>query len=229
MNVKTYHMAVCMCVLWGVGCGGGVAVKVTVDEVVFDVSIDDATTTIEKQLRSTGFLPPETLGLPETWPDSLPDITWSSSFTTKPQKVDIKEKIDSYSQYTKVIERIELNKVIVRLEKNSTTVPIPGLKFQMATNPQASPNQRFAWQTIGEIPQAPLGYTGDLELQFYPGGETLLYNQLDDDEKAFAVRALGTMVFDTHNAQTRKRPSGVAKARLITVITVFLAPDNYLK
>lgn len=244
MQRSCFAVVVCCVSVGPMGCGGGVPVQLRIDEFTMNLSVDEAVTVMEQGLASAGFLPLRS-GLPEVWPDSLPDIRWSIRVGSPPMPVDLNplgggdggeettdqgndgsedpalaSKYDQINQVGKAIKRIEINRLVLRLERNNVTISLPELSFQLADSPAATEENRAVWYTIGKIPSAPPGFVDDLEFEFLPGGESLLNAQLADQEKAFGLKAAGSMIYDTE--VDPKRPRGVAVMRLIVVATFFI-------
>ncbi len=223
--------AVAIGLSWLTACGGGVPVEVRIDEYTFALGVDDALASLSDSLAQTGLFP-QGGALPEIWPDALPDITYDLSLKTAPMSVDLTppadaENADKYAKINKaseVVSRIEINDLVLRVEQSSLTLPIPELTLQVADAPDANPDDRRAWFTIGKIPGAEPGFVGDLAFEWVPGGETFFNTQLSDDLKEFAVRGVGNISFDT--AQNPNLPRGIAKLRLIVVATFFVEPTQ---
>jgi len=215
-------------------CGGGVPVRLTIDEFTMEVSLDKTMDTLFGQFAAQGLFPAGSRALPVLWPASLPDIQYRAMFTAPPVPVDLTPEpgtpeADKYAQINKVknaIRRIEINRLILRLEQNSLTVALPELKLQIADEPTASPLDRLAWRTVGVLPAAEAGAVSDLELEFVPSGESFLDGQLSDAAKELAIRIVGKVDIDT--AREKRLPSGRAVVRLILVATFFVEPDKVL-
>ena len=215
------------------GCGGGVPVRILVDEFTMPLDLNALASGMENQLKSTGFFPKDGT-LPELWPATLPDIVQHLALSSPPKAVDLTpsdpEQAKKYKQINKVqnaLVRIELNRMILRLERNTMTVPLPEMVLQIADDMSTDAEDKTAWQTIGGLPGAEAGFIGDLEFKFAKGGETFLSDQLSDANKEFAMRTLGRFTFDTN--VDRHRPAGAATLRLIVVATFYIKPEATLK
>lgn len=221
----------CLAFVFGlqlVGCGGGVPIKIRIDEFSMDLELDDALTRMEEELAAQGILP---FGLPAVWPDSLPDIQYDLVLATDPVAAELTKEgegadPDKYEDIEKVIRRIEINRFVLRVEQSNLTLPLPKLALQVADEPDADPNNRRAWFTVGYLPGAPSRFVGDMEFEWVPGGESFLNSQLAEEEKAFAIRTIGTLPIDTELEPVL--PRGAAKMRLIVVATFFVEPENLL-
>lgn len=223
-----------LCSSFAAGCGGGVPVQLVVDEFTVDVEMAAVNQQLEQGLQSLGTLPPG-MTIPERWPDSLPRLQHSIRYATPPVPVSLEQDeadANSSSQYEAIdvaqsaLRRIELNRLIVRVERNNLTVPLPELTLQVADSPNANPDDRLAWFTIGHIPGIDAGRVDDLEFTFEPGGESFLNAQMGADKKEFAIRAVANIEYDSQ--QTPLRPRGVAQLRLIVVTTFFIDPEAAL-
>ena len=217
-------------------CGGGVPVEIRIDEFTFDLSLDSLLGDLGTQLAGTGMLPAGGT-LPEIWPNEahgnlLPDIKYTLPLRTDPMAINLNPAPDSpdYDKYKKineagkVVNRIEINRLVLRIEQSDLTVAIPELKLQMADDVAANPDDREAWYTLGKLPSADPKFVGDLEFDWMPGGESFFGFQLGDEQKAFAVRASSNITIDT--AVNPVLPRGQAKLRLILVATFFVEPTK---
>jgi hypothetical protein len=213
-------------------CGAGVPVTVRIDEFDVELNLDETVGSIEESLVSSGVLPPGVSGIPEVWPASLPDIQYTTTIEAPPVPVDLNpdpgsenaEKYEDINKYSDSIRRIEVNSLVFRYEQNTSTIPFPGLRLQVASDPDADPDDRRAWFTIGDVAPAEPGFVGDLEFSWRRGGETFFNAQLFDEDKDFALRAVGTVDVDT--AENPRRPRGLVKLRLIVETTFFIEPEN---
>ena len=213
-------------------CGGGVPVRIAIDEFTFDLSLDDTVAGALGELQSSGVLPPGTQGLPELWPPSMPAIRYDTLLNTPPVPVDLTpepgtpeaDKYEAINQAEQAVKRIEINRLILRIDASTLTVATPELFIQVADEPDADPADRLAWRTIGKLPSAPPGFVGDIDFTFDPGGETYLNAQLADDLKQFALRAQGRVSIDTE--VNPRLPSGKAVLRLIVIATFFVDPEG---
>jgi hypothetical protein len=232
---RAVPLAAAAFVLTGVACGGGVPVRVQVDEFTMELALDDVVDTAFAKMQAQGLFPPESQGLPVIWPDSLPDVQFGAVLATDGVPVDLTPEPgspdeDKYAEINKVedaIRRIEMNRMILRVEQNSLTVDLPPLDLQVADDPDARDDDRLAWRTVGRIPVAPAGVAGDYELELIPSGESYLNAQLGDEAKAFAMRVKGRIDLDT-TANGGRLPSGRAVIRMIVVATFFVEPEGAL-
>jgi hypothetical protein len=219
-------------------CGGGVPIQIRIDEFTAELPLDEAVNSAVGSLLASGIFAAGTPAIPDRWPDSLPDIRYRARVATPPMPIDLSpeppaegEEPDSkYDQINKakdVIERIELNRFILRVEQSSLSITLPELRLQIADKKDADPNDRLAWWTVGAIPATPEPkWVGDLEFEFEPAGESLLNSQIADDEKEMAMRVVGNVEIDT--ARNPARPGGNALVRLILVATFFVRPEGAL-
>jgi hypothetical protein len=222
-------------------CGGGVPLQIRIDDLTMELPLDEAVEGAYQQFLASGFLSAETPALPELWPDSLPDIVYKTRLLTPAIPVDLSPEppaegeepdpdADKYAQINdakNAIQRIEMNKFVLRIEQSTLSVTLPELFLQIADKKDANPKDRLAWWTVGRLPATPEArWVGDLEFEFEPGGESLLNGQLADDEKELAMRVVGNVVIDT--AVNPARPSGTASLRLILIATFFVRPEGAL-
>jgi hypothetical protein len=221
-------------------CGGGVPVQLRVDEFTQELSIDEAVAGAFEQLVATGFLFDGSSGLPEQWPASLPDIRYSALVASPPMPIDLtpepsaadeltgqESKYSDINQAGNVIQRIEVNEFVLRVESSTLTIGLPELRLQVADAPDASPDDRLAWHTIGKLPATagPREVT-DIHFEFERGGESFLQAQLSDEQKELAMRVVGKLDIDTE--VNPARPAGAALLRLILVATFFVRPEGAL-
>lgn len=217
-----------------VGCGAGVPIRLQVDEFTTEVSLDEVMDGAFTELQSQGIFPKGSPGLPVLWPESLPEFRYATVLKTDPMPIDLSpepgtpeaEKFAQINSITQTIRRIELNRLILRIEQSNITMALPEMHLQIADDKDAAADDRLAWRTVGTIPGAEAGYVGDLELQYVPSGEMFLYSQLGDDRKDLAMRVVSRVSLDT--SVDRRMPSGKAVLRLILVATFFLAPERAL-
>lgn len=201
-----------------VGCGGGVPVQVRLDELVLDFVLDDAVAGIEEGLRGAGLIAPEAAGLPELWPEELPPVCWAtlvSSDEVEPLPVDLTpdpaEDPDAAKLFAPVndglVSRIELDRVVLRVEQNTSNVGLPPLELQAADAREPDPTDRRAWTTLGRLDGRPLapgcgasgdatpvvgpGEVKDVELVWQEGGESFLGQQLMDPDCLERQQAAG--------------------------------------
>lgn len=187
-------------------CGAGVPIQLKLDEFVIDLSIDNAVDTVSTQL-----LPPGSPGLPEVWPEGFPDVCYDALIATDPEEggqIDLTpdpvEDPDNAELFKPIndglVSRIEIDRLIVRVETNTLNVPLPPVEVQAADDIDANPDDRRAWRTLGavggtELPPTcaqleagaapaqavPPGQVADLEFEWARGGESYLDAQLADE------------------------------------------------
>ena len=225
----------CMAVGLFSSCGVGIPVRVRIDQFTFDLSLDDIADQALAELAASDILPQGLSDFPEFWPDELPPVKVRTSLSTEPVAIDLTpeegdpnfDTFEDINQVDEVITRIELNRFILRFEQSNLTVGLPELNLQIADDPDADPEDRLAWRTVGRIAAvAEARFVGDLEFEFLPGGESFLNLQLSEGEKDFAVRVQGNVDIDTE--LNPLRPSGAAVIRLIAVATFFVDPTGAL-
>ena len=241
--------------LGSTACGAGVPIQLKLDEFVIDLSIDNAVDAVSTQL-----LPPGSPGLPEVWPDGFPDICYDALIATDPGdggRVDLTpdpnedpEQAELFAPINDgLVSRIEIDRLIVRVETNTLNVDLPPIEVQAADDIDANPADRRAWRTLGAVGGAglspncaqmedgaqpiiavPAGEVADLEFDWARGGESYLDAQLADENcegdplscKQLALRARTRLSLDT--AQQRQKPRGRVSLRLILVATFFVDP-----
>lgn len=211
---------------------GGVPIRLRIDEFTLDLELDEMVQDSLQEFKALGLFPPETQYLPEIWPASLPAVQYRMGLSAPPIPVDLtpepgsddEDKYKDIAAAAGVVKRIELNRLVVRIEASSINVALPEMRLQVADDKDADPEDRLAWHTIGTIPGAEPGIVGDIEFQFLPGGESFLNSQLGDEEKEFAVRLKSNLEVDTD--QNPRLPAGRARIRLIVVATFFIDPSG---
>ncbi len=257
--MKAVRSIALLCLLSG--CGAGVPVELVLDEILFDLSVDDAVGDLADQLRGSGLLPAATETLPERWPVELPDACFEVLLATDPDaggRLDLTpdaeadpDAADDFGPINSgLVERIELNRLVIRVEENTLNVALPPIEVQVADAYDADPKDRRAWRTVGRVGGDALGACGvapasdgtafgpgevkDIELAYVRGGESFLNNQLADEIcveknpndisgcKELSIRARSRLVFDTKRQPDR--PRGRAKIRVILVATFFIDP-----
>lgn len=228
-------MAATATFLTAAACGGGVPVRVRIDEFTMEVALDDVVDAAFSEMQAQGLFPPESRGLPVIWPNSLPNVRYRTVFTTPGVPIDLtpepgSPEAEKYAEINKVedaIRRIELNRIVLRVEQNSLTVDLPALDFQVADEPDARGDDRLGWRTVGRLPSAPAGVIDDYEVELIPSGESYLNAQLADEAKEFAMRVRGRIDLDT-TANGGRLPGGSAVVRMIVVATFFVEPEGAL-
>ena len=193
------------------GCGAGVPIQLRLDEIDVDLSIDSSITAVEAQLAGRGLIPPESGGIPEQWPDELPDLCYELLVATNPDdggRLDLTpdpikdpEAAERFKAINDgIVDRIEIDQLILRVEQNSLNVDLPPIEVQAADDLNAQASDRRAWRTLGTIGGKDIpagcgvntgsprekalgaGELGDLELNWQRSGESFLDNQLADEE-----------------------------------------------
>ena len=215
-------------------CGGGVPIEIHIDEFQMALSLDDIMDEAFNDLKGQGIFAGTTSALPVLWPKSMSDLRYSIPFASPPVSIDLDpeegteeaEKYQAINNLKDAINKIEFNRLVLRIEENSLTMALPELRFQVADQLDARVDDRLAWHTIGSIPQTEPGFVGDLELLFVPSGESFLNVQLSDDEKKFSIRVTGRLDIDT--SITPRLPSGKVTVRLIAITTFYLEPRKAL-
>lgn len=193
--------------LFSVGCGGGVPIQLRFDDFLFVLEADQVLGGLEER-----FLPPGSPAFPERWPEGFPDVCFDQLVTTDPDlggRVDLTpastssdaEGIGGLLEQVNdgFIERIEIDRAIIRVERNSMNIPLPPIQLQAADEIDAEDEERRAWRTMGvvggddlQVPCAeraandPLagvqpGEVLDLDFQWARSGESFLNNQLIDE------------------------------------------------
>ena len=153
-------------------CGGGVPIEIRIDEFGMELNLDDLVGQLQQELGASGALPLGTSALPEIWPDSLPPIQTTIRLAAPPTPIDLTpdEETDpeNYKKYKDInkaadaVRRIEINRLVLRVEQSNLSLALPELKLQVADDPAANPDDRTTWFTVGTIPAAEPGFIGDL-------------------------------------------------------------------
>lgn len=187
-------------------CGAGVPIQLRLDEFTIDLSIDDAVDGVADQL-----LPPDSPGLPELWPVGFPDVCYDTVIATNPEeggRIDLTPDPEVDPDQAELfqpindglVSRIEIDRMVVRVEQNTLNVPLPPFEVQAADDIDASADDRRAWRTLGTVGGAALtptcgqlangaeaidavapGEVADLEFEWARGGESFLDAQLGDE------------------------------------------------
>ena len=214
-------------------CGGGIPVRLRVDQFFVDVDLGEAIGSVESSLLAQGILPEGSRGIPAIWPDYLPRVQYEVDLTSPPVPVDLTpeeggENEAAYEAINKagqIVNRLEINRLVLRLERADFNVPLPELEIQVADALDADPNDRLAWFTIGRIEAAESNNTAkDLEFQFVEGGESYLNGQMGDKEREFSLRVRGRASIDTD--ELSEIPRGLLRVRFITEATFFIDPQG---
>ncbi|TET53421.1 MAG: hypothetical protein E3J64_03570 [Anaerolineales bacterium] len=214
---------------------GGVPIRLRIDEFTMDLDVDEMLAGALDKFKDMGLLNANTRYLPELWPESLPSVQYRVLLAAPPIPVDLtpdpdSEEAEKYKDISKaegVVTRIELNRLVLRIESSSITVALPEMRLQVADDKDAEPEDRLAWRTIGWIPGAEPGSVGDMEFEFLPGGESYLNSQLRDEDKEFSIRVLSKLEIDTD--ENPRLPAGKALVRLIVVATFFIDPAGAIE
>lgn len=232
MTLPRRPLALLLAALLLGGCGGGVPLQLRIDEAAFRVDMGTLIAETQSALLGTGLLPPNLSELPEVWPASLSHLERSFPFPMRPVPIDLslQEGDPNYETYRQLedvkdaIRRIEINRLVLRVEQSNLTIPIPKLRLQVADKKDANPDDRRAWFTVGELDSIPAGEVGDYDFNWAVGGESFLNAQLGDEEKELALRVTGRVGIDTKTDP--RLPSGVAALRIIVVATFFVEPEK---
>jgi hypothetical protein len=214
-------------------CGGGIPVRLRVDQFSVDVDLGEAVDSVESSLLAQGILPEGSRGIPAVWPEYLPRVQYDVDLTSPPVPVDLTpeeggENEDAYkaiNQAGQIVNRLEINRLVLRLERADFNVPLPELEIQVADTLDADPNDRLAWFTIGRIEAGESNEVAkDLEFQFVEGGESYLNGQMGDKEREFSLRVRGRASIDTD--ELSEIPRGLLRVRFITEATFFIDPQG---
>ena len=117
------------------------------------------------------------------------------------------EEFELINLVADAINRIELNRFVLRIDRSNLNITLPELELQIADDKDADPEDRFAWRTVGKIPaEAEPGFVGDIDFEYDVGGESFLNAQFLDDAREFALRVRGD-VSVRHRARPHS-PSG---------------------
>lgn len=213
-------------------CGGGIPVRLRVDQFAVDVDLGEAIDNVESSLLAQGILPEGSRGIPAIWPSDLPRVRYDVDLTSPPVPVDLTpeeggENEDAYkaiNQAGQIVNRLEINRLVLRLERSDVSVPLPELEVQVADTLDADPNDRLAWFTIGRIEGGEPGQAQDLEFEFLEGGESYLNGQMGDKDREFSLRVRGKASIDTDIFN--ELPRGLLRVRFITEATFFIDPQG---
>lgn len=246
------------------GCGGGVPVQIRLDSVTVDLSADDLVSAVESGLRSSGLIAPEAAGLPEVWPRELPDICLSALVTPgdedtiavdltpdpmkDPQAADLFQPVNDGT-----VDRIEIERVVLRVEENTLNFPLPPVELQAADSPSTKTDDRRSWYSLGTLGGVALdqgcpkaaggevvkaGEVKDVDFVFAVGGQSFLGTQLMDPDCEARQAAMGTpdplhckelglrarTRFTFDTKTQREKPHGKVRLRFILVATFFVNP-----
>lgn len=187
-------------------CGAGVPIQLRLDQFVIDLGLDNAVDSVSTQL-----LPPGSPGLPEVWPEGFPDVCYDALIATDPEQggqIDLTpdpaedpEQAELFQPINDgLISRIEIDRLVVRVEANTLNVGLPPIEVQAADELDASTDDRRAWRTVGTVGGKELapscgqreagvepefavgpGEVADLEFEWARGGESFLNAQLADE------------------------------------------------
>ena len=133
-------------------CGGGIPVRFRIDDFKMDLDLDEMVASALDEFKSSGLFPDETEHLPELWPDNLPAVQYRALLASPPIQVDLSpepgsedaKKYEAISAAEGVITRIDLNRLVLRVEASSLTVDLPELRLQLADDKDANPDDRLA-------------------------------------------------------------------------------------
>ncbi len=211
-------------------CGGGVPVRLRIDQFSMDLNLDTMLSGLADNLRATGALPQDSTGLPETWPSELPPLKERVPLSTPPAPVDLSsdgnaknaEAFKTIDKAAGVVRRIEINQLVLLIEDSSLRMGLPALNLQVADKVDADPGDPTQWRTIGILDPTEASFQGENALRFIPSGESFINGQLLDEDKAFGMRLQGDLDIDTD--VDKVLPGGQARLRLIIVATFFLDP-----
>lgn len=244
--------------LFAAGCGAGVPVPIELDDLAVDVSLDDAVTELERELMLPG-------GIPDRWPDNAPDVCVDQLITTTGEqiiRVDLTPDpaVDpaGAEQFAPlndgVVDRMEIDRIALRIEENTLNVPLPALELQAADALEA--DDRAAWWSLGALggtvtatgcpfdpgKQAVLAQPAEnkeVVFEFVRGGESFLLQQLTDPECAANQKAAGAAedplrckelairartLLVFDTASRPERPRGSVKLRFVLGATFFVNP-----
>jgi hypothetical protein len=215
----------------GTGCGV-IAVKPPLfDSFTLTIDLDEAVRGLETTLKAQGILPSSSSGLPDVWPAELPNIRYTAElpgdvqgFDLNPEDEEEAEKYKLINEFSDLIRRIEINHLILRLEKNTMSIAVPPLTIRGSNDYDANPEDPDQWQALGSFDGADLSEVTDVALNFAKGGENFLNTQLLDEAKKFTLQAQGSFTYDT--AVNPRKPSGAVTMRVILDTTVFVDTDN---
>ena len=205
------------------GCGGGTPVRVVIDE--FDTKIN-VSKMVAEAVAKVPVVQDRQQPLPELWPQSLPNVSMQAVLATPPVSVDLTpppdspnaDKYEKINQLGDVVERIEVNRLVLRVDRSTLSIGLPESRLQLAASADAKPDDRLAWRTVAIIPAAPPGFVGDIELVYVPGGESFLNDQLADSDKEFSIRVHSRV--DVNLERGKPLPRGQAVARLIVMTSI---------
>lgn len=210
MNKRVAMAAMATLFTLASGCGAGVPVQLKLDEFDFELSIDDTVDTLIGELRTQGTLPPEASDLPEEWPSELPTVCFDILATTNPDdggRIDLTPDPDEDPEAAEtfkpindgLVERIELDRLVVRVEQNTLNVALPPIEIQAADDKDADTDDRRAWRTVGSLGGPSIGAgcgaketdrieallpteLKDIDFVFHRSGESYLNAQLADED-----------------------------------------------
>lgn len=211
------------------GCdSGGLPIALVVDDYTMDVNMDQVMNDTMIELQNLGVVNSNTAALPILWPASMPEFVYNKTFTSEPVAVDLTpdegtpeaELYGDIGSALKIVKRIDINRMVLRFEKNSLTMATPEFYVQVADKKDTHADARLEWRTIGTLPSKPAGWVGDIDFQFVPSGERFLKYQLMDKDREFALRIKSTLHLNMQNDEPL--PSGRATIRLILAGTFFV-------
>jgi hypothetical protein len=228
-RTDTVHLALVLS-LCVAGCGGGAPIQYKVENLqTITLSIDSILDQITAGLRERGY-PVDASGIPAQWPAELPPIDLQYRFDTAVIPVDLTpddpEGTNTYSeinkQYGHLIERIELNDVTVLIESNTSNVALPEVRLRISGKLDAQVDAPGLWQTMATLPSIAPRQTGEIHLQFAPGGETALSTAMAAEKREAALQLRTSITYSSK--ATPAIPRGAIVLRVIPTLTFFVNP-----
>ena len=228
------------------GCGGGIPIQVRTDQMTLPFNLDFAREAAGDLFRSQGILA-EKSTMPIQWSLNLPKVSIPLMVSSPPIGFSFTELLDqtvsgneeSVKKITdalSIIRRVELNSLILRVDENTLTIPLPKIYLQIADKKDAKGYDKEAWRTIGYIDEVgagnPLDETvapakpEDLKFQFEEGGETFLTAQLMDETKEFSVRLRSELDLSLDPDERTPLPAGGVVVRVLAVATFYIDAYN---
>ena len=207
-------------------CGNGIPIQLRIDQFTSSIDFDNLLTQMEAKLQSQGVVPGG-VHLPETWPSTLPPVHFVTTLQSPAFAVDLSSSSGSlaqFNQYRKVLDRVEINDLVLRLEENTLSLPLPALEVQVASGLNVNPDDIANWVTVGALPTASPQAVTDLDFKFVPGGESFVDEQIGGADAQFSLRTNG--VFDYDTSLEPQTPRGTVTLRLIIVATIFVALEK---
>ncbi len=211
-------------------CGGGAPIRYEVKDLQpITFSIDSILDQISSALRAQGY-PVDASGIPAQWPAELPPIDLQYRYDSEVIPIDLTPAdtaTDPYSeinrQYAHLIERIELNQVTVLIESNTSNIALPAVRLRIAGKLDAQANTPGIWQTMAVLPSIAAGQTGEIHLQFQPGGESALSVAMATDKREAALELRSDITYSSRSHPAI--PRGAITLRVIPTLTFFVNPS----